>query len=94
MWGELLLARETLAPRCRLVKMKSSYVQFCEIPGVQEELGCQFLQDVVAQVSVNLLSSKYSGIFFTAIWSETIRFRLDLLRYCNINNLDVSVCSS
>ena len=53
MWGELLVARETLAPRRRLVKMKSSYVQFCEIPSVQEELRWQFLQDVVAQVSVN-----------------------------------------
>ena len=36
-------------------------------------------------------------VFFKAIWSKTIRFRLDLLRCCNINilrNLDVSVCGS
>ena len=35
--------------------------------------------------------------FFKAIWSKTIRFRLDLLRCCNISilrNLDVSVCGS
>ena len=53
MWEELLVARETLASRRRLVKMQPSYVQFCEIPGVQEQLRWQFLQDVVAQVSVN-----------------------------------------
>ena len=36
-------------------------------------------------------------VFFKAIWSKTIRFRLDLLRGCNISilrNLDVSVCGS
>ena len=36
-------------------------------------------------------------VFFKAIWSKTIRFRLDLLRCCNINilrNRDVSVCDS
>ena len=53
MLGELLVARETLASRRRLVKMKPSYVQFCEISGVQEQLRRQFLQDVVPQVSVN-----------------------------------------
>ena len=53
MWEELLLARGTLASRCKRVIMKSPYVQFFEIPGVQEQLRWQFLQDVVAQVSVN-----------------------------------------
>ena len=33
--------------------MKTPYIQFCEIPGADEQLRGQLLQDVVAEVSVN-----------------------------------------
>ena len=75
----------------------------------QRTIGSIFVRRTIRQVKEGIVFFIFSIIyghahtrlarlvFFKAIWSKTIRFRLDLLRCCNINilrNLDVSVCGS
>ena len=47
MWKEFLITRVTLATSATNI-MKSSYIQFCDISGVQEQLRWQLLQNVFA----------------------------------------------
>ena len=57
----------------------------------------QVKEGIVFFFSFSVLFTAMPMVFFKAIWSKTIRFRLDLLRCCNINilrNLDVSVWGS